>query len=274
MPRSQWSATRGGHVISSPTKVTSYGATDDSSDKDVQPKAHYLIRLFHHHCDSHIILWLGGGRTNLWIRTKRDIRTMGSGNSTPVKQAQQVETEAHQDLIKLRFDHLALGGTVTLIIIASILLYLLCKRQRSRRPHRDRTPPREGRMPPPPPPAPAPPPQNMWPLAPFYMPPHPSAFNQPSWWQLELLMQSLRQLEHPCIQPAQNHVRSTEINAHLHPARNHDNRFTEINAKRTGPDTSNPVTSKPARPSLPSPGNPRRQTNPAWRAMILFSLTH
>ena len=63
---------------------------------------------------------------------------MGSGNSSPVKRVEVVETKAHQDVFELRFDHLAFGGTAAVIVLLSILLYWMyrkCKRnqRRSRR---------------------------------------------------------------------------------------------------------------------------------------------
>ena len=62
---------------------------------------------------------------------------MGSRNSSPVEHARNVETEAHQDIFELRFDHLAFGGTFILILAASIALCWYCrkldKRQRQRR---------------------------------------------------------------------------------------------------------------------------------------------
>ena len=49
---------------------------------------------------------------------------MGSDNSTPVQQADVVHTESHQDVMEIRFDHMAFGGTVALIIIIALLIYL------------------------------------------------------------------------------------------------------------------------------------------------------
>ena len=58
---------------------------------------------------------------------------MGSGNSSPVKQAKSVETEAHQDVFEIRFDHLALGGTAAVFIIVALVIYwLFRKRQKNR----------------------------------------------------------------------------------------------------------------------------------------------
>ena len=59
---------------------------------------------------------------------------MGSGNSSPVKQAKTVETEAHQDMFEIRFDHLAWGGTAFFIIILALAFYWSCKSMRKRKP--------------------------------------------------------------------------------------------------------------------------------------------
>ena len=58
---------------------------------------------------------------------------MGSGNSTPVEKANNVETETHQDLVEIRFDHMAFGGTVALIVIMVLLFYLLRLRRKLHR---------------------------------------------------------------------------------------------------------------------------------------------
>ena len=55
---------------------------------------------------------------------------MGGNNSTPVKQAERVESSSHQDLFEIRFDHLALGSTFTLIVLIAIVIYVLCRRQK------------------------------------------------------------------------------------------------------------------------------------------------
>ena len=59
--------------------------------------------------------------------------TMGSGNSAPVEKAQTVETESHQDVFELRFDHLAFGGTSILLIAAAIGLCWLCRCRNKRK---------------------------------------------------------------------------------------------------------------------------------------------
>ena len=57
---------------------------------------------------------------------------MGSGNSSPVEKAGSVETEAHQDVFELRFDHLAVGGTTILAICILVLVLWLCRRRNKR----------------------------------------------------------------------------------------------------------------------------------------------
>ena len=58
---------------------------------------------------------------------------MGSGNSSPVKRAEVVETEAHQDMFEVRFDHLAFGGTAAIIIVACVILYWLYRKRKKNR---------------------------------------------------------------------------------------------------------------------------------------------
>ena len=43
----------------------------------------------------------------------------------PVEQAKTVNTETHQDAVEIRFNQMAFGGTVALVIIISLLIYLL-----------------------------------------------------------------------------------------------------------------------------------------------------
>ena len=50
---------------------------------------------------------------------------MGSGNSSPVEHAEVVETEAHQDMIEVRFDHLAFGGTAAVILILILVIFMM-----------------------------------------------------------------------------------------------------------------------------------------------------
>ena len=58
---------------------------------------------------------------------------MGSGNSSPVKQAEKVEMEAHQDVFEVRLDHLTVGGTAFVFLFIILGLYWLYrKRQRNR----------------------------------------------------------------------------------------------------------------------------------------------
>ena len=63
---------------------------------------------------------------------------MGSGNSTPVEKAESVETEAHQDLFEIRFDHLALGGTAVILLLFAVAVYWLCRQRRLARLHHRR----------------------------------------------------------------------------------------------------------------------------------------
>ena len=57
---------------------------------------------------------------------------MGSGNSVPVDRAREVETEAHQDFLEMRFDHLAVGSTAVVVLFVLLLLYWCGKRRRSK----------------------------------------------------------------------------------------------------------------------------------------------
>ena len=67
-----------------------------------------------------------------WLISQSEVN-MGSGNSAPVERAQTVETEAHQDVFELRFDHLAFGGTSILFLAALIGLCWFCRRRNKRR---------------------------------------------------------------------------------------------------------------------------------------------
>ena len=58
---------------------------------------------------------------------------MGSDNSTPVQQADVVHSESHQDFMEIRFDHMAFGGTMALIIIVALLIYLFRLRRKLQR---------------------------------------------------------------------------------------------------------------------------------------------
>ena len=57
---------------------------------------------------------------------------MGSGNSSPIGRANSVETEAHQDVLEIRFDHLAFGGTTVIAIVILLAIYWACRRKRQR----------------------------------------------------------------------------------------------------------------------------------------------
>ena len=58
---------------------------------------------------------------------------MGSGNSSPVKGAESVKTEAHQDVLEIRFDHLAVGGSAVLFLIVALGLYWMCRKRKRNR---------------------------------------------------------------------------------------------------------------------------------------------
>ena len=55
---------------------------------------------------------------------------MGSGNSSPVRRAESVETEAHQDVLEIPFDHLAVGGPAVLFLIVALGLYWMFKKRK------------------------------------------------------------------------------------------------------------------------------------------------
>ena len=55
---------------------------------------------------------------------------MGSSNSSPVKQAKSVKTEAHQDVFEIRFNHLALGGSAVVFIIVALVIYWLFQKSK------------------------------------------------------------------------------------------------------------------------------------------------
>ena len=50
---------------------------------------------------------------------------MGSGNSSPVERAESTETEVHQDVFEVRFDHLAVEGTAFIFLVVVLGLYWL-----------------------------------------------------------------------------------------------------------------------------------------------------
>ena len=58
---------------------------------------------------------------------------MGSRSSTPVKEAKKVEVDHHNDLIELRFDHIA-TGTAFVVVIVVICLICICFRKRCAKP--------------------------------------------------------------------------------------------------------------------------------------------
>ena len=63
---------------------------------------------------------------------------MGSGKRSPVGKAQTVETEAHQDVFEVRFDHLAFGGTSIILIAAAVALCWHCRRKNKKKRQRNR----------------------------------------------------------------------------------------------------------------------------------------
>lgn len=51
-----------------------------------------------------------------------------------MERAKSVETEAHQDLFELRFDHLAVGGSAIILLLAALALrWMLRKHRRTRK---------------------------------------------------------------------------------------------------------------------------------------------
>lgn len=148
---------------------------------------------------------------------------MGGSNSTPVKQAERVESSSHQDLFEIRFDHLALGSTFMLIVLIAIAIYVLCRRQKKYKAKPDapawRTP-TPGAL------------TAAWPDQPFCMSPYPM-MTPPAWWQMEMMLMNSG-----------------------NPMRNPECRFTEVHndireTRRTTPKAT-------TRPFLPSPNDTRR----------------
>lgn len=59
---------------------------------------------------------------------------MGSSNSTPVEEAEevQIETDSHEDMIELNFSHVTGASFVLIIAALSGILWCLCRRRRPR----------------------------------------------------------------------------------------------------------------------------------------------
>ena len=55
---------------------------------------------------------------------------MWSGNSSPVKCAESFETEAHQDVFEVCFNHLAVGGTAFVVLIIILGFYWLYQKRK------------------------------------------------------------------------------------------------------------------------------------------------
>ena len=96
---------------------------------------HHFSGSVHHH---HLLLLQKSGFHRPHIQQNhpgdsKGFTNMGSGNSSPIKRAHSVETEAHQDLFELRFDHLAVGGTTILLIGILIAIWWMCKRRSDKR---------------------------------------------------------------------------------------------------------------------------------------------
>ena len=76
---------------------------------------------------------------------------MESTSSTEVEKPQQMGADTHQDLLELRFDHIAGGAAFIIIDLAAAIIFIICKRKRKQR-H----------------------PKNSFPLMPYYANYHPS----------------------------------------------------------------------------------------------------
>ena len=85
----------------------------------MQPNQTHLWNTDAHRNSFNAVLCLGRYHTphQLCYRNREEI--IGSGNSSPVGHAKTVETEAHQDAFELRFDHIALGGTATILLVVA-----------------------------------------------------------------------------------------------------------------------------------------------------------
>ena len=80
------------------------------SDDNVQPNQTDLRITYNCRQNHSLISRLGGRNPSCQPTHKNRVKVMGSGNSSPVEHAGLVETEAHQDMFELRFDHVAIWG--------------------------------------------------------------------------------------------------------------------------------------------------------------------
>ena len=172
---------------------------------------------------------------NLSSKIKRTWNGMGSSSSTPIENAKAVNNETHQDAVEIRFDHMALGGTVTLILLLGLLFYFHYARLRRKlKEHRHRQQPPAEANPTPTtnPPLPQPPPAQ-YPQYPFHhMPIHPTPDHQ--WIQLEIL----------------RHLRNVNMFDSL-------TRFTELPQTPTRPQARRGLDAPSGVSPLPSPGSTR-----------------
>ena len=98
----------------------------------MQPSQHHLHLRHLSHIHTHRLSRLGRHKSHLSKNFIINLPIMGAGNSAPVRKAGQVEADNHQDLLELRFDHLAVGTTAIAIVIAALALYYILRKRRSR----------------------------------------------------------------------------------------------------------------------------------------------
>ena len=63
---------------------------------------------------------------------------MGSGISAPNPKGAELET--HEDLMEVRFDHLAFGGTAMILITLCAIVYCICKGKRKNKAQQNQQP--------------------------------------------------------------------------------------------------------------------------------------
>ena len=61
---------------------------------------------------------------------------MGQSPSIEAPKSQRVEADSHQNMVEIRFDHLAVGSTALLMIAVTIMIYLWCRRNRKHKSNR------------------------------------------------------------------------------------------------------------------------------------------